>query len=1137
MKKRKYINSKIIYLLGLFIIIATGCERDITDDAVTAGFGTNPEVYIDGFSSGLEYLPFSGSVVDAFSVDEDTKYAGTSSMRFDVPNVGDPGGSYAGAIFPDYGGRDLSGYDALTFWAKGTEGRTINDIGFGQDFLENKYQVKIQGALRLTTNWRKYTIPIPDPAKLIQENGMFWYAEGPDDNGTGWTFWIDELQFEKLGTIGQPRPAIYGGDDIAVQTFIGVQNQVSDLQFTANLENGADQTLSITPGYFTFESSDSSVVKVNELGQVLPVGIGEAVVTAFMNGVEAAGSGTYKVLGEFKNAPTPTQDASDVISIFSNAYVNEPVDYYNGYWAPFQTTQGQDDLNINGDDIIFYSDLNFVGIQFAVDAPTINASTMTHFHIDIQVQDTIQSGDFLTVRIADAGADNTIGNEDDSSAEIMLTSTLVQGDWLSVDVPFTDLASLTSRSNLAQIVFVSDATIENIYVDNIYFYKGTGGGPDGPTVGAPVPTRDAADVVSVFSDTYTNIPNTDFNPDWGQSTVFSQEQIAGNNTLVYKGLDYQGVVFETTQDVSAMTHLYVDVWTDNSSALNAFLISTGGVETASALTVPTSGWVGFDILLSSFSPVNLAELIQMKFDGNGNVYLDNIYFYKGGGSATEPTVAAPTPPSRDAANVLSVFSDAYVNIDISELNPDWGQSTEVTTEDIAGNQTLKYANFNYQGMQFAGMENASGMEFLHIDMWTADATDVQVTPINNSGSPAEALVGMTPINAGQWNSYDIPLSEFTNSGMTLNELIQMKFDGQAGVTPSNIWVDNIYFYKAGGSATEPTSAAPAPPARDAANVLSVFSDAYANIDISELNPDWGQTTVVTTEDIAGNQTLKYANFNYQGMQFAGMENASGMEFLHIDMWTADATDVQVTPINNSGSPVEALVGMAPINAGQWNSYDIPLSEYTNSGMTLNELVQMKFDGQAGVTPSNLWIDNIYFYKSGGSAGDWTTDDVIDFETTGFGASWTWAVFENDSNPPLEFVANPDASGENTSATVAKITALQSGQPWVGCETKHGDIGSFTFDASNATVRMMVYKSVISDVGIKFAENNGEAQPEVKVANTKINEWEELTFDLSGSIGAGITGIIDQIIVFPDFDLGGRTSDNVVYFDNIRFSAN
>jgi hypothetical protein len=102
---------------------------------------------------------------------------------------------------------------------------------------------------------------------------------------------------------------------------------------------------------------------------------------------------------------------------------------------------------------------------------------------------------------------------------------------------------------------------------------------------------------------------------------------------------------------------------------------------------------------------------------------------------------------------------------------------------------------------------------------------------------------------------------------------------------------------------------------------------------------------------------------------------------------------------------------------------------------------------------------------------------IDFEIDGFGATWTWTVFENDDDPAVEFVENPDKTGINTSATVAKITARRNGAPYVGCETKHGtDIGGFTFDENNKTVKIMVYKSVKSDVGIKFAEFNGEAQP-------------------------------------------------------------
>ena len=166
---------------------------------------------------------------------------------------------------------------------------------------------------------------------------------------------------------------------------------------------------------------------------------------------------------------------------------------------------------------------------------------------------------------------------------------------------------------------------------------------------------------------------------------------------------------------------------------------------------------------------------------------------------------------------------------------------------------------------------------------------------------------------------------------------------------------------------------------------------------------------------------------------------------------------------------------------------------------------------------------------------------IDFEFEGNGAEWTWTVFENESNTILEVIENPFKVGINTSETVAKFTALRVGQPYAGCETKHGEgIGAFKFDETNSVVKILVYKTSISDVALKFSEYaapgvGAEAQPEVKVANTKINEWEELTFDLSGSIGKGATMIIDQIIIFPDFI--SRTADNVIYFDNITFGNN
>ncbi|MCB0299438.1 MAG: T9SS type A sorting domain-containing protein [Calditrichaeota bacterium] len=79
-----------------------------------------------------------------------------------------------------------------------------------------------------------------------------------------------------------------------------------------------------------------------------------------------------------------------------------------------------------------------------------------------------------------------------------------------------------------------------------------------------------------------------------------------------------------------MDYLHVDYWTANSTALNVSIISPGPLETPYAL-IPsgqTGTWMSVDIPLSAFSPpVNLADVFQLKFDGNGDIYLDNIYFF------------------------------------------------------------------------------------------------------------------------------------------------------------------------------------------------------------------------------------------------------------------------------------------------------------------------------------------------------------------------------------------------------------------------------------------------------------------------------------------------------------------------------
>ncbi|MBU2996935.1 hypothetical protein KO500_10840 [Cellulophaga baltica] len=160
----------------------------------------------------------------------------------------------------------------------------------------------------------------------------------------------------------------------------------------------------------------------------------------------------------------------------------------------------------------------------------------------------------------------------------------------------------------------------------------------------------------------------------------------------------------------------------------------------------------------------------------------------------QPVVAVATPTSL-AANVISVFSDEYTDPDPIDYYPDWGQSTTYTQIEVEGNNIIQYGDLTYQGINFdTAAIDASEMEFIHVDIWTADDNfDAKISPI--SSGPFEAAYDLE-LNANEWTSFDIPISYFTeaNASLDFSNIIQFKFDGVDSGTGS-IFVDNLYFYK------------------------------------------------------------------------------------------------------------------------------------------------------------------------------------------------------------------------------------------------------------------------------------------------------------------------------------------------------
>mgnify|MGYP001204812173 CR=1 FL=1 len=177
------------------------------------------------------------------------------------------------------------------------------------------------------------------------------------------------------------------------------------------------------------------------------------------------------------------------------------------------------------------------------------------------------------------------------------------------------------------------------YIDNISYLQGTFNEPPFNPGPAPIPTAAAEDVISIYSDTYTQgVTSFNVNPGWGQATSLNQVTVAeGDQVIFMENLNYQGHTFDAV-DLSSMTHVHFDYYNNGVpfGSLPFSIINTsvpgGTVEqavTTDASTVDT--WVQVDIALSEYT--NMVDLLdaidQLKWgDANGgSIYIDNLYFY------------------------------------------------------------------------------------------------------------------------------------------------------------------------------------------------------------------------------------------------------------------------------------------------------------------------------------------------------------------------------------------------------------------------------------------------------------------------------------------------------------------------------
>ena len=269
-----------------------------------------------------------------------------------------------------------------------------------------------------------------------------------------------------------------------------------------------------------------------------------------------------------------------------------------------------------------------------------------------------------------------------------------------------------------------------------------------PLSSAPTPpNRNDVDVVSIFSDVYTDETLNELPTTWS-STNFEEANIDSDNIWKLTSLDFLGIVtnYDTGIDLSEMEKMHIDYWVPEGTTNELFvkIVNTvDGGEDIESLGATTGGsWQSIELDITAFDGGDLAnkeKITQILIDSDGETpvaYIDNFYFYREsttssfddglltngdfeGGSA--PWIVGVDDAS--PAPVVTVGNNTYYSVDVTAAGNVYDVNVSQKVEIIGGNTyTLTFDAWSNTNRSIdAGIG-------LSADPWSNDKETINITP-------------------------------------------------------------------------------------------------------------------------------------------------------------------------------------------------------------------------------------------------------------------------------------------------------------------------------------------------------------------------------------------------------------------------
>lgn len=728
-------------------------------------------------------------------------------------------------------------------------------------------------------------------------------------------------------------------------------------------------------------------------------------------------------------APTPTYDAGNVISLFSNAYTNVPVDTWSAGWDMADVA----DIQIEGNDTKRYTNLTFAGIEFT--SNTIDASDMSHFNMDIWTPDPTAFPAAFRIKLVDFGANGVWGGGDDVEHELSFTENSVpalqSNSWISMNIPLSAFTNLITKSHLAQLIISGDPN--TVYVDNVLFYNAGTASSDAtlsdlrvnsvtipgfsPAIltynfelpaGARTPnvtaTKNHPNATVQINQT-TTVPGT------ATVVVTAEDQ---STTLTYSINFTMDLPDEPTDAPPVPTHEPEDVISIYSDAYNnvpgANYNPFWGQSTIVTVDVEIDG---NNTLL--YENLNYQGTEYPNQDVSGYEYL-HVDFWTANSTSLEFFLISP---GAETPYVLPITLGTWVSVDIplSHYVPPVNLAN-VFQFKVVGNGDVWFDNFYFWKSP------------------TAQGTDATLSDLKVDGSTITGFAPLTEnysygVIEGLVTPPQITSVSTTDPNATYQIIQATTVPGTASVVVTAQDGETTKTYNVAFVVTIPNSLPPTPP-HDAANVISLFSDAYPDVPVDTWLTPWSQGILEDVE-ILGNPVKKYSNVNFVGIETVGpnLLNVMDMTHVHLDIWTPDANNFRFKLVDwgsdgawGGGDDTEHELTYPAPATGQWISYDIPLDSFLNLDFSGNMAQYILSKDPLGT----LYIDNFYFYAASGI--DIPANVTIATSTGGVTVSWapvagavSYTVYAAD-DPAGPFSPVVGGSYDGTSWTSDGTTAMK-----------------------------------------------------------------------------------------------------------------